>query len=173
MINPFKVGDKVRVTGRYVQTANSMESNCRAPGGTSIGDILTVTGLRGQLVEFDENILFGGWDHTRFELAPNLDLDKAKKESDGKSPFQILFQLPGLKDVSDVFLYGMNKYSEFNWREGKNQSGYKMKLMGAALRHCFAYMTGEKSDPESGKPHLAHAVCNLLMVADLEILESK
>lgn len=72
-----------------------------------------------------------------------------------------------------MFLYGIKKYSEFNWRDGVNQTGYKMKLMGAALRHCFSYMAGEKLDPESGKPHLAHAVCNLLMVADLEILESK
>lgn len=34
-------------------------------------------------------------------------------------------------------------------------------------RHLWAYRRGEVSDPESGLPHLAHAMCCLMFMAEL------
>jgi hypothetical protein len=101
----------------------------------------------------------------------------AEKQSDGKTPFDILFSLPGLKEVAEVFGIGAKKYpdkdGDYNWRASKKmdkagQYQYKKKLIGACLRHAFQYINGETYDKETGKHHLAHAITNLLMVHDLE-----
>ena len=36
---------------------------------------------------------------------------------------------------------------------------------GCLLRHLDAWYRGEDNDPESGLPHLGHAMCNLVMLA--------
>jgi hypothetical protein len=41
-------------------------------------------------------------------------------------------------------------------------------MAAAAVRHITSYLQGVKSDDESGNPHLAHAISNLLMILDLE-----
>jgi hypothetical protein len=43
------------------------------------------------------------------------------------------------------------------------------RLVGAVLRHTFAWMRGESIDPESGLSHLAHAACGLLFLLAYEL----
>lgn len=82
----------------------------------------------------------------------------AKKRRFGLLPWK------GVAQVVDVLEYGANKYpSADNWRkvsDGENR--YKEAL----LRHVVAYVSGESHDPESGLPHLAHAVCCALFLLD-------
>lgn len=47
-----------------------------------------------------------------------------------------------------------------NWQHVFPRSRY----IGAGFRHFIAWTKGEKIDPESGKSHLAHAICNLLFL---------
>lgn len=55
---------------------------------------------------------------------------------------------------SRVLAYGADKYDEHNYRKG-----YKWSLSFAALmRHLWAFWNGEDTDPESGLPHLDHAM---------------
>lgn len=61
------------------------------------------------------------------------------------------------------FREGARKYGAFNWRKTKVES---MTYVGAALRHIMAYLDGEYIDPESGNPHLAHAMCCMAIAAD-------
>ncbi len=58
---------------------------------------------------------------------------------------------------------GARKYGAFNWRETNVES---MTYVGAALRHIAAYVDGETVDPESGNPHLAHAMASLAILVD-------
>lgn len=58
---------------------------------------------------------------------------------------------------------GARKYGAFNWRETNVES---MTYVGAALRHIAAYVDGETTDPESGNPHLAHAMASLAILVD-------
>lgn len=44
-----------------------------------------------------------------------------------------------------------------NWRKGFKYT----RSADAALRHIFAFLDGEDMDPESGLPHIAHAVASL------------
>lgn len=71
-----------------------------------------------------------------------------------------LIPLPTLEDEARVWMYGEAKYKRFNWMKGMNWS----IPMACALRHLAAWQSGEDMDPESGQPHLAHAMCNLRML---------
>ncbi|KQW00062.1 hypothetical protein ASC87_19945 [Rhizobacter sp. Root1221] len=66
-----------------------------------------------------------------------------------------------LLEIAKAFTFGAKKYSANNWRKGFKW----MRVTGALLRHVYAWMRGEKADPESGLSHLAHAgacLCFLL-----------
>ena len=81
------------------------------------------------------------------------------KYDDGK-PRTDLLPPDALLGTSAVFAYGARKYSANNWRGGIKLS----RLIGALLRHVFAFMAGQDLDPESGLPHLDHALCSLMML---------
>jgi hypothetical protein len=51
---------------------------------------------------------------------------------------------------------------------GQKNDTSKPRYFDAAQRHLWAWWEGEARDPESGLPHLAHAVACLLFVLALE-----
>lgn len=72
-----------------------------------------------------------------------------------------LLPVDALMEVAHVMTFGARKYAPHNWK-GLSVS----RLYGAALRHLWAWWRGEDLDPETGRPHLAHAACCVLMVLD-------
>ena len=48
---------------------------------------------------------------------------------------------------------------------GSPSSSSRARYFSAAHRHIHAWVGGELRDRESGLPHLAHAVCCLLLLA--------
>jgi Domain of unknown function (DUF5664) len=67
-----------------------------------------------------------------------------------------------VEDVVRVLTYGARKYpSDYNWQTVTPPDRY----LAAALRHIQSYASGKDVDTESGLPHIAHAVCCLLMLA--------
>lgn len=56
-----------------------------------------------------------------------------------------------------VFSYGEEKYGRNNWHKGAKWH----EFVGSALRHIYRWQAGEDIDPESGQPHLAHALWNI------------
>jgi hypothetical protein len=57
---------------------------------------------------------------------------------------------------TEVFRFGARKYSVDGFRAGVQRKA----ALGSALRHIYRELAGEKTDPESGLPHLAHARWN-------------
>ncbi len=87
------------------------------------------------------------------------------KADSNKTNLAILFDTgKALSDVADVMEFGAKKYDRGNWSKVDDKERY----IAAPLRHLLAYKQGEKIDPESGKSHLAHAVCSLLFLLELE-----
>lgn len=90
------------------------------------------------------------------------------KADAGKDRWELLPLLP-IIGVVKVITYGANgKYKDLpadNWRRLENG---KMRYYAAALRHIFKWVLGEKIDPESGLPHLHHALTCLVFVAELD-----
>jgi hypothetical protein len=77
-----------------------------------------------------------------------------------EKPALDLIPLCTLEDEARVWDHGRAKYSAYNWMKGMAWS----VPLGCALRHIAAWQRGEDLDPESGLPHLAHAMCNLRML---------
>lgn len=69
--------------------------------------------------------------------------------------------------VAPVFAVGAKKYGPHNWREYKIQ---RMTYLAAALRHLFADIDGQTIDPETGLPHVAHAIAGLMILLDAQSL---
>ena len=60
--------------------------------------------------------------------------------------------------VAEVYGYGAQKYQSRNW-----ERGYCWELsVSACYRHLRAYRYAQECDPESGLPHLAHALFHVL-----------
>lgn len=69
-----------------------------------------------------------------------------------------------LDEVATILGFGEAKYGKANWKKGIEFS----RLVAATKRHLQAVEKGNFIDEESGKSHLAHAACNLMMIFELE-----
>jgi hypothetical protein len=67
--------------------------------------------------------------------------------------------------LAKVLTFGANKYAPGNWQHVPDAEN---RYIAAALRHINAQRIGEHSDPETGLPHLAHAMCCLAFVIELQ-----
>jgi hypothetical protein len=69
--------------------------------------------------------------------------------------------LPGnvIREVIAVLEHGAKKYSTDNWMRIING---EERYYDAAMRHIDARRSGEINDPESKRPHLAHALCCII-----------
>lgn len=83
-------------------------------------------------------------------------VNKAMHFSEGKEGVD---QIPPevLLEWGKVFNYGEKKYARDNWKKGTEW----YQFYGSALRHLYRFWQGEDIDPESGLPHLAHALWNV------------
>lgn len=64
-----------------------------------------------------------------------------------------------------VLTFGAKKYAPDNWRLVENP---EQRYVAAAMRHINTYRSGELLDPETGLPHLAHAMCCLAFLIELQ-----
>jgi hypothetical protein len=71
----------------------------------------------------------------------------------------------GILGAAAAFGYGAGKYGSWNWAKGLAW----LRLYGACLRHLFAWVGGERADPESGLSHLDHALASLMMLKAHEV----
>lgn len=84
----------------------------------------------------------------------------AAEKHDGEKPRFDLLPPEALALVSQILTFGAKKYSPWNWARGLDWS----RLYAAAQRHMNAFWGGEDNDPETGLPHLGHALCCLLFL---------
>ncbi len=80
----------------------------------------------------------------------------------GKNQLELL-SATWIEGVGKVLTFGAGKYAAHNWRKGIARS----RLLGACLRHIFAYLRGEDRDQETGLLHLYHASCCLMFASEL------
>lgn len=71
-----------------------------------------------------------------------------------------LLPVVALEEIAKVLTFGAKKYDDWNWTNGFKWS----RLLGAAIRHLFAFLKGEDKDSESGLSHLAHAGCCIVFL---------
>jgi hypothetical protein len=91
---------------------------------------------------------------------------EAVKNDENKTELNLLPVL-ALEKIGSVFSFGAKKYSNYNWSKGLLYS----RIFAATLRHLFSWWKGEELDEESGKSHLYHAGCCILMLIETQELE--
>src|SRR5688572_9553602 len=87
------------------------------------------------------------------------------RKFDQEKPRWDLIPWRGLAPLVDVLTFGAKKYAPENWRKVPEA---RRRYFAAAQRHLVAWQLGETKDPETGLPHLDHAVRCILFRADLE-----
>lgn len=91
-------------------------------------------------------------------------MKRALKYDKGKVPLELL-PTQALEEMAKVLAYGKIKYAEWNWSKGFKWG----RLIGAAMRHLFAWQRGEDRDPETNLSHLAHLGCCVLFLLQHQI----
>ena len=91
-------------------------------------------------------------------------IEPGRKDDQAKLRYDLM-PLDAERSVVEVLTYGARKYSPENWWKVPD---LKTRYHAAARRHIAAWAGGEQLDPESRLPHLAHAMCCLLFVLQIE-----
>lgn len=81
------------------------------------------------------------------------------KDDAGKAAFSLI-PVESLHAQATIHTHGAQKYGVDNWRGGMPHT----RLYDAIQRHLTAWMGGENTDPDSGHPHLWHALTSLGML---------
>jgi hypothetical protein len=82
---------------------------------------------------------------------------KGGVKHDSNKPDLSMVSLELVEEVAYVRMFGEKKYARDNWKKGFKVT----RSCAAALRHIFQFLAGQTKDSESGRSHLAHAVCAL------------
>jgi hypothetical protein len=90
------------------------------------------------------------------------------KYDEGKPRWDLL-PLDVLEQSVRVLTMGADKYGAHNW---KHVPDWNNRYFAAAMRHLTAYRSGDLVDDESGLPHLAHAITNLIFMLYLSEQET-
>ncbi len=120
---------------------------------------ITSIDLSNVTISIDDTISFSNLDDTI-----SFDEEGLKYDS-GKLEYGLLPPL-ALKATVDVLTFGANKYKRDNW---KYVDDSKRRYFDALQRHLWAWKEGEEIDPESGKHHLAHAMCCLMFLYEHDV----
>ena len=88
----------------------------------------------------------------------------SEAKADYGKPRPCLVPVSLMEAVTSIREYGCQKYNDpENWRRVE-----KDRYQNAAYRHWLAYLKGEKTDKESGYPHLWHLACNIAFLIEME-----
>jgi hypothetical protein len=88
-----------------------------------------------------------------------------RKFDGGKLEYGLL-PAAALKATVDVLTLGAQKYERDNW---KHVPDAKRRYFDALQRHLWDWKMGETFDPETGRSHLAHAMCCLMFLYEHDV----
>ncbi len=128
----------------------------------------TITFSDGQTYQFSPYICMAELvDHLKETFADQRSRANSGRKDDGdKHCRPDLIPPHAEEEVAKVLDFGARKYGDDNWRKVENA---KTRYLAAARRHLIQYKKGETADPDSKLHPLAHAICSLLFVLELEL----
>lgn len=95
--------------------------------------------------------------------------EQGLKDKKGKRRWELL-DLSLIEPLVDILQFGAEKYEPNSWQ---NVEDPENTWYAALMRHMAAWRKGEKIDPESHLPHLAHIMCNAMFLLHNEMKEDK
>lgn len=88
-----------------------------------------------------------------------------QKNDNGKTDFSLIPPL-GEEEFAKVLTFGALKYDRDNWKKVPDADS---RYYNALRRHLNSYKSGEHVDKESGLSHLAHAMCCIAFLLEMEL----
>jgi hypothetical protein len=104
------------------------------------------------------------------EVAASQNATTGGRKFDGGKLQYGLLPPAALKATVEILTFGAEKYEPDNWKYVPDS---KRRYFDAMQRHLWAWKEGEINDPESGKHHLAHAMCCLMFLYEHDTIYSK
>lgn len=159
-MSKFNINDKIVCTNNVLYDTRQL----------TVGKVYTVldTIMDGVLIIDDsgDRVYFY---ESRFDHAPQDNVVQLGTKYDGNKAPMYLLPFEPLQEVAQVFEFGKQKYGEFNYLQGIPVT----RLLSACLRHVMAHLWVETNDKETGRSHLAHAMCCLLMAMQMQITKAE
>lgn len=90
-------------------------------------------------------------------------MSEGTKHDEGKTPFDLL-PPEFMVGTANVLAFGAAKYGARNWEKGMRWG----RPFAAMMRHLWLWWGGQRNDPETGLPHLAHAAACLAFLMAYE-----
>lgn len=90
-----------------------------------------------------------------------MNTNKPGIKHDKDKPRWDLIPYEQLEKVVQVLTEATRHYADQGWKKVKKP---RQRYTAALQRHFVSYMKGEKIDPEFGLPHMAHLICNALIL---------
>lgn len=101
------------------------------------------------------------WKERNAQMSDSVPTPAAGGRKDDTNKVRVDLVPPeGIEAAARAFGFGEKKYAAWNWAKGMAW----LRLYGAVLRHMFAWLGREETDPESGLSHLDHALASLMML---------
>lgn len=107
---------------------------------------------------YDYNIIDSGLKGVR------IDTSIEATKHDNSKPDPTMIPHSAIMGEAAALSFGANKYGRNNWKKGMSW----MRPAAAALRHFYAWISGEDKDPESGLNHLYHVKCNISFLIEYQ-----
>jgi len=128
----------------------------------------------GQVLDGPNPLCYGCKDYNKWvsrDFLLNISdepITKTGVKYDNGKPQWSLLPFRALTQVVEVLTYGAKKYAPDNWKKVPDA---RRRYTDAGFRHFTAYASGETHDPETGKHHLAHAICCMLYLVAFDLGE--
>lgn len=89
------------------------------------------------------------------------------KKYDGTKVSLALFPMRAYIETCQVLHFGAEAYDIGNWHNGQ---GFNYGRLASALqRHYAPWLLGEDNDPDSGRNHIAHLICEAAFVLESQL----
>ena len=97
-------------------------------------------------------------------MADGRTLKDGTKDDTEKNRLDLL-PFDALEDIGLVYTIGARKYAERNWEKGISY----MRVVGALLRHLFAWIKGTTFDKDNGQRHISAVAWNAIALVAYEL----
>ena len=98
-------------------------------------------------------------------------MTNAKRFNKDKVDLSLLPSVACIEEAK-VWMMGEKKYGRDNWKKLWGEDTIDVAT-ASLLRHCFALLSGEDNDEESGLSHAAHIRCNAAMILEYQSQKKK